>query len=139
MDKDIYRKIKKLRTKLEKAIGEKGLNSTEVRKFSDEMDELLNEYEESVKIADFPKDSEMLECYKISYEKLKKITSDFKKFPTVAEWNQYAKENDLLSNSSLEYISKLNWKYLKIKVERELNFKIIEKPKKVKKNFWLKY
>lgn len=130
MDRDIYRKIKRLRTKLEKAIKEKGLNSIEVRELSDEMDRLLNEYEESIKIVDFPKDSEMLEYYKISYEKLKKITSDFKKFPTVAEWNHYAKENNLLSNSSLEYISKLNWKYLKIKVERELNFKVIEKPKK---------
>lgn len=131
MDREIYRKIKKLRTRLEKAINEKGINSIEVRELSDKMDELLNEYEESVKIVDFPQNSEMLEYYNKSYAELKKITGDFKKFPSVPEWNYYAKENNLLSNSSLEYIGKLNWKYLKIKVERELNFRVIAKSKKV--------
>lgn len=72
----------------------------------------------------------MIECYQKSYIALKKITEDFKKFPSVAEWNFYAKQNDLLSHVSLEYVSKLNWKDLKVKVERELNFKVIKKLEK---------
>lgn len=94
------------------------------------MDELINEYEESIKIVEYPKNSLILECYKKSYAELKKITEVFKKFPSVVEWNYYAKENDLLSHVSIEYISKLNWKYLKMKVERELNFEVVKKPKK---------
>ncbi len=127
MGKEFYRKIKKLRTKLENAIDEKGLDSKEVRKLSDEMDELLNEYEESIKIVEFSINAKMLEYYHKSYKELKKITKEFKKFPDVEEWNMYAKNNDLLSHISLEYISRLNWKYLKIKVERELNFKVMKK------------
>lgn len=66
----------------------------------------------------------MLEWYKISYSTLKKITNDFKKFPSVEEWNYYAKENELLSHASMEYISALNWNNLRIKVLRELNMDI---------------
>lgn len=131
MDRDIFRRIKKLRIKLEKAIEEKGLNSNEVRELSDKIDKLINEYEQSIKIVEYPNNSLMLEYYKKSYAELKKITEDFKKFPSVAEWNYYAKENGLLSHVSMEYISKLNWNYLRIKVERELNFKVIKKPKKI--------
>lgn len=131
MDRDIFRRIKKLRIKLEKAIEEKGLNSNEVRELSDKIDKLINEYEQSIKIVEYPNNSLMLEYYKKSYAELKKITEDFKKFPSVAEWNFYAKENDLLSHVSMEYISKLNWNYLRIKVERELNFKVIKKQKKI--------
>lgn len=127
MDKDIFRKIKKLRIKLEKAIDDEGLNSNEVRELSDKMNELINEYEESIKTVEYPKNNEIFECYKKSYSALKKITADFKRFPSVEEWNQYAKNNDLLSHISLEYISELNWNYLRIKVERELNFKVRKK------------
>ena len=127
MDRDIYRKIKSLRIKLEKAIEDKGVNSDEVRKISDKIDKLINEYEESIKTVEYPKENAFFECYKKSYLELRKITEDFKKFPNVEEWNKYAKENNLLSHVSMEYISKLNWKYLKIKVERELNFKVIKK------------
>ena len=124
MDRNIYRKIKKARIKLEEAIEEKGLNSHEVRKLSDKMDELLNEYEKSIKTIEYPKYNAMFKCYKESYKALKKITKDFKKFPTVEEWNKYAKENDLLSHASMEYISTLNWNNLRIKVLRELNMYI---------------
>lgn len=127
MDKNIFRKIKKVRIKLEKAISQTGLNSQEVRKLSDEMDILINEYEKSVKIVEYPKNSSMLEWYKISYAQLKEITGNFKRFPTTEEWNMYAKNKNLLSHASLEYISKLNWNYLRTKVERELKFNVIKK------------
>lgn len=132
MDKSIIKKITKLRIKLNRTIEEKGLNSDEVRKLSDKMDELINEYNRQVKTVEFPKYSKMSEWYKKSYTNLKKITYDFKKFPSVKEWNLYAKNNNLLSNVSLEYISDLNWNLLKVKVEREINFKVI---KSCKKNF----
>lgn len=124
MGNDIFRKIRKLRIKLERAVNEKGLNSCEVREISDKMDELINEYERSIETVKYSQYSDMKRYYEKSYMELKKITDDFKKFPSVPEWNLYAKNNDLLSNVSMEYISKLNWNYLKIKVERELNFKI---------------
>lgn len=127
MKKNIFRKIKKARLELEESIKKNGINSFETRKISDEIDKLINEYEKSANIVIYPNNSEMKAYYDKSYNALKKITDDFKKFPTVEEWNYYAKENNLLSNVSLEYISKLNWNYLKIKVEREINFKIIKK------------
>lgn len=128
MDKDIFRKIKKQRMKLEESIEKNGIDSNETRKLSDKIDELINEYEQSIKIVEYPKNSEMLRWYKKSYVALKKITEDFKKFPSVEEWNLYAKNNNFLSHVSMEYISKLNWNYLKIKIERELNFKVVKKP-----------
>ena len=127
MDKDIYRKIKKLRIKLDKAIDEKGLNSNEVAELSKKVNELINKYEESIKTVEYPKYSKMFECYKKSYNELKKITEDYKKFPSVEEWNQYSKNKSLLSHVSLEYISKMNWNYLRIRIERELNFKVEKK------------
>ena len=130
MDRGIFKRIKKLRIRLEETIEEKGLNSNEVRELSDKMDELINEYEQSIKIVEYPSNSLMLKGYEKSYSELKKITEVFKKFPSVEEWNYYAKENDLLSHVSIEYISKLNWNYLKMKVERELNFEVVKKPKK---------
>lgn len=75
----------------------------------------------------------MIEYYDKSYSELKDITKELKKFPTVKEWNKYAKENNFLCHLSLEYISKLDWNYLQIKVEREINLK------KIKKNFFLEH
>lgn len=124
MDKGIYKKIKKLRVKLEEAVDKKGLNSSEVRKLSDEMDNLINEYEESIKIVKFRESNKMLECYKESYLELKALTEREKIFPTVQQWDKYAKENDLISHTSLEYISKLNWNKLRTRVYRELNMKM---------------
>lgn len=127
MGRDIYRKIKKVRVNLEKAITEKGLNSKEVRELSNKIDELINEYEKSIKIVEYPEGSNILEYYESSYRELKKITNEYSKFPIVKEWNHYAKNNDLMSHASLEYVSTLDWNYLRIKVERELNFKIVNR------------
>ena len=88
------------------------------------MDILIKEYYDSIKEVEYPKFSDMYLYYKKSYKELKDVTQQLEKFPTVQEWNKFAKENNYLSNVSIEYISRLNWKYLKIKVERELNIKI---------------
>lgn len=130
MDKSIIKEITKIRIKLNRTIEEKGIDSDEVRKLSDKMEEVINKYYSNIKTVEFPKYSNMIEWYKSSYTELKKITYNFKKFPSVQEWNLYAKNNNLLNNVSLEYISKLNWNCLKIKVEREINFKVIKNHKK---------
>ena len=125
MARDDVKKIRSLRNKLHKLIKKNGLNSEETRKISDEIDILINEYYNSIEETKYPEDSEMLEYFNMSYEALKVMTLQLEKFPTVNEWNKYAKENNYLSHLSLEYISKLDWNYLQIKVEREINFKKI--------------
>lgn len=124
MSRNEMKKIRNLRNKLHKSIKKSGLNSEETRKISDEIDVLINEYYNSIEQIKYPKYSEMLIYYNNSYKALKKVTNEMKKFPLVQEWNKYAKENNYLSHLSLEYISKLDWNYLQVKVERELNLKI---------------
>ena len=155
MARDDVKKIRSLRNKLHKSIKKNGLNSEETRKISDEIDILINEYYNSIERAilrdtpiilfdeatsaldnhsknkieetKYPEDSEMLLYFNMSYEALKVMTLQLEKFPTVNEWNKYAKENNYLSHLSLEYISKLDWNYLQVKIEREINFKKIQK------------
>jgi len=124
MSKDEMRKIRSLRNKLHKSIQKNGLNSEETRKISSDIDILINEYYDSIEQTKYPKDSEMIEYFNKSYEALKNMTKQLKKFPTVKEWNKYAKENNYLLHLPLEYISKLDWNYLQVKVEREINLKI---------------
>lgn len=121
MGKDIYRKISSLRNKLHKSIDKTGLDSSETREISSKIDVLIKEYYDSIKEVEYPKFSDMYLYYKKSYKALKIVTQQLRRFPSVQEWNKFAKENNYLSHISLEYISKLNWKYLQIKVERELN------------------
>lgn len=124
MGKDIFNRIRSLKKKLDKSIQKNGLNSNETREISKKMDKLISEYYDSTKIVEYPKNSSMIVFYNKSYEALKNITLQLERFPKIEEWNSFAKENYFLSHVSLEYISKLNWNYLKIKIERELNFKI---------------
>ncbi len=124
MRNNLLKQIRSIKKKLENSIRKNGLNSPETRKISDKIDKAINDYYSSIKSVNFPSNSKMEVFYKRSYFILKKITEDFGKFPTVVEWNKYAKENGYLSSTSMEYISKLNWNYLKIKVERENNIKI---------------
>ena len=124
MSRNEMKKIRNLINKLHKSIKKSGLNSEETRKISDEIDVLINEYYNSIEQIKYPEYSEMLIYYNNSYKALKKVTNEMKKFPLVQEWNKYAKENNYLSHLSLEYISKLDWNYLQVKVERELNLKI---------------
>ncbi len=121
---DIVKNIAILRKKLEKSIKKYGFHSQNTMQLSNEFNILINKYYEQNKIVNFPSTSQMGYFYKKTYEKLKEITEENKKFPTVKMWNKFAKENNYLSNVSLEYISKLDWNYLQIKIEREINFKI---------------
>lgn len=124
MKNDIFRKISSLRKKLNKSIEKYGLNSNETVNISNEMDKLIEEYYSNIKTVEYPEFSDMILYYKKSYNMLKDVTLQLKKFPSVSEWNTFAKENNALSHISLEYISKLNWNYLEVKVKRELNLEI---------------
>lgn len=124
MSKDIYKQIRSLRNKLHNSIEKNGLNAKETRLLSNKIDKLINEYYENIKEIEYPEFSETYINYKKSYEALKSVTQQLQRFPSVFEWNKYAKENNCLSHISLEYISKLNWNYLQIRVEREINLKI---------------
>ena len=124
MQQDNVKRIKSLRNKLHKSIKKHGVSAEETRKISDEMDKLINEYYDNIQEIEYPADSEMRVYYEQSYKKLKLVTQQLERFPSVQEWNKFAKENVLLSSMSLQYISKLNWNYLRTKILRELNMDI---------------
>lgn len=124
MQQDNVKRIKSLRNKLHKSIKKHGVNAEETRKISDEMDKLINEYYNNIQRISYPTDSEMKVYYEQSYKQLKIVTQQLERFPPTQEWNKFAKENCLLSSMSMQYISKLNWNYLRAKVLRELNMDI---------------
>lgn len=88
------------------------------------MDKLINEYYNNIQRISYSADSEMKLYYEYSYKQLKIVTQQLERFPSVQEWNKFAKENVLLSSMSMQYISKLNWNYLRTKILRELNMDI---------------
>lgn len=124
MSRDNVKKIRSLRNKLHKSINKNGFDSDVTRKISDEMDMLINEYYNNIQQIEYSADSEMKLYYEYSYKQLKIVTQQLERFPSVQEWNKFAKENCLLSSMSMQYISKLNWNYLRTKVLRELNMDI---------------
>nr|DAM88586.1 MAG TPA: Spo0E like sporulation regulatory protein [Caudoviricetes sp.] len=124
MQQDNVKRIRNLRNKLHESIKKNGLDSDKTRKISDEMDKLINEYYDNIQQIEYPTDSEMKVYYEQSYKQLKIVTQQLERFPSTQEWNKFAKENCLLSSMSMQYISKLNWNYLRAKVLRELNMDI---------------
>lgn len=124
MQQDNVKRIKSLRNKLHKSIKKYGVKAEETRKISDEMDKLINEYYDNIQQIEYPSDSEMRIYYEQSYRAMKTITQQLERFPSIQEWNQIAKEKYLLSSTSMQYISKLNWNYLRTKILRELNMEI---------------
>lgn len=124
MQQDNVKRIKSLRNKLHKSIKKHGVNAEETRKISDEMDKLINEYYDNIQQIEYPSDSEMRIYYEQSYMAMKTTTQQLERFPSIQEWNQIAKEKYLLSSTSMQYISKLNWNYLRTKILRELNMDI---------------
>ena len=124
MQQDNVKRIKSLRNKLHKSIKKYGVNAEETRKISDEMDKLINEYYNNIQRISYPADSEMRLYYEQSYRAMKTTTQQLERFPSIQEWNQIAKEKYLLSSTSMQYISKLNWNYLRTKILRELNMEI---------------
>ena len=124
MKNNNLKKIKGIRKKLNKAISKYGLNSPETRKLSDEIDKKINEYYKSIEQIKYPKKSKMYEYKQKSYQAIKQITIENKKFPTVSQWNKIAKEKGYLSHISLEYMLQTNWNDLRIRILRELNLDI---------------
>lgn len=123
MVQDIVKKIKKLRKKLNISIEKNGINSKETEELSNEMNALINKYYDMKKI-EYPCNSTMKENYENSYNELKQMAKRMNIFPTVEMWNKYAKENNCLSNMSIEYISELKWNYLRAKVLSEIKMGI---------------
>lgn len=118
----VLRKIEKLRKKLHDVIEKEGINSEDAAKISKELDELINEFNKKQQV--FSNDNNMKSAYEKSIIKLKQITIDFGSFPSVREWDYFAKDNNLLSSESIKYISKLNWHELREKILYEINKKI---------------
>ena len=110
--------FEKLREKLNESIEKNGLNAKQTQKISKRYNELVNSYYQRER--QYHQDNLMHIKYLESIKSLRKITKDFVKFPTIQEWNYYAKENDLLNTESLKYISGNSWHELRnrILVER---------------------
>ncbi len=123
-NRNVYSEIRVLQSKLNKNIEKYGLSDKRTIEISEKIDEYINYYYTLIKERDYPKNSEMFLFYKESYDRLKKLAREIEKFPSAEEWNKYAKENSLLSAESIKYISMLDWNYLRVKVNREINIKI---------------
>ena len=108
--------VEELRKKLHEAIEEYGINSKEVYRLSTEMDKLLNK-------RGYDDKNLMYNKYLDSMFELRKITKLFSKFPSVDEWNKYAKDNMLLNSESIKFMSGLNWHKLKDRIKNDLNKK----------------
>lgn len=107
--------IEKIRGELHMVINKYGINSKEAIKKSEEFNELLNLYYKN--IVEFSEENMMDKKYIESIQVLKKIDKDFAKFPTVDEWNKYAKEHDLLSSESIKYIMGINWHDIRSRIK----------------------
>ena len=118
----VLKEIKRLKRRLYEAIEKYGINADKTRVISEQLDQLINEFNSKQRI--LSEDNNMKTAYDKSILKLKQITIDFGSFPTVKEWNYFAKENTLLSSESIKYISQLNWNELREKVLHEINKKI---------------
>ena len=110
-------RLKRIRNKLDAIVEKYVLNSKETKKVSKRFDEVLNEYYK--KEVQYPKDSFIYLKYEESIKCLKEITRKKEKFPTIQEWNKYAKKHELLSSESIKYISGVNWHELR---NRTINF-----------------
>lgn len=111
-------KFEKLQKQLHNSIEKYGLNSEKTRKISDRYNRLVNSYYEKEK--QYHEGELMQIKYQESMIHIKKITKDFVKFPSVDEWNQYAKKSDLLSSESIKYISGNNWHNLRNRIMSEI-------------------
>ncbi len=124
MDEKLNKKIRNLQNQLNNGVEKNELYDENTIKLSNEIDELINHYYSlSMQERKFPINSKMYLFYERSYRKLVKMTKENKKFPELEEWNKYAKENNLLSTESMKYIIGVEWKYIKLKINREINKK----------------
>ena len=108
-----------LSNKLYLNIDKYGLSSYETAKTTKEIDDISTKFLKREK--KFANNNFMYNQYKISYQKLKKLSGEFNENITIEAWNRYAKENDYLNAESIKYISGLNWNELKLKMKIENN------------------
>lgn len=124
MEKRLKNEIRNLQNILNNDVENNNLNDESALKLGNKIDKLINDYYSlSIPKKEFPIKSEMKEFYDASYRELKRITIENNRFPELEEWNKYAKENNLLSSESMKYISMMEWKYLKLKIKRQINKK----------------
>lgn len=109
--------FEKLREKLHESIDKHGLHAEKTRKISKRYDELVNSYYQNER--QYHEDNVMNVKYSESVKYLKKMAKDFIKFPTIKEWNCYAKKNNLLNSESLKYISGNAWHDLRNRISSE--------------------
>lgn len=124
MKRKLNYEIRNLQNKLNNGIEQNTLNDEQIVELSNEIDKLINHYYSlSMQSREFPTNSKMKMFYDASYKELIKMTIKNGKFPELEEWNKYAKENHLLSTEAIKYITKLEWKYIRLKVNKEINNK----------------
>lgn len=122
MDRKLNYEIENLQNKLNNGIKQNKLSNKEIVEISNDLDKLINHYYSlSLQTREFPMNSKMKAFYDESYKELIKMTKKNNKFPELEEWNEYAKKNHLLSTESMKYITKLEWKYIRLKVNKEIN------------------
>ena len=126
-NKKLEKQIEKIRKKLHQAVTRYGLSSIETRKLNAQIHEWILLYQRNkdssafLKQRFYTKDQFFYQIYQKSYQQLKEVTKQNKKFPATKQWNQYAYQNQLLSNISIQFISGENWNQLRKKILRELN------------------
>lgn len=121
MDRKLNYEIRDLQSKLNNELQQDSLHDGKTIKLSNEIDKLINHYYSlSSGVIKFPTNSKMNLFFEESYRELIKITKENKKFPELEEWNKYAKENNLLSTESMKYIIGVEWKYIRLKVNKEI-------------------
>lgn len=111
-------RFEKLRIKLHISIEKYGLNSKETAKISKKFDELVNTYYENER--QYSQNNIIYTKCVESVELLRNITRNFSKYPTIEEWNKYAKEKNLLCSESIKYITGINWHELRSRIKSEI-------------------
>ena len=88
--------IKNLKNKMYQYIEKYGLTSNKTVNASQQLDKELNKY--------YSENSSMIYFYKQSIDGLLKYYNIHASFPSITEWNSYAKKENYLSHESIQYI-----------------------------------
>ena len=124
MDKRIEKNIEKMKKQLNETIEKFGIQSKQTRKINEEINKqilLLYEMKENVyksKEKLYEEKNIIYQNYKESICIIKDLAKQEKRFLTVKEWNKYAKNANLLSSQSIEYISGKSWNEIREEVLR---------------------
>ena len=82
--------FERIREKLHESIEKNGINSEKTKRISERFDKLVNSY--YINERKYNTNCLMYIKYTESIKHMKKITKEFAKFPSIDEWNKYAKE-----------------------------------------------